>query len=381
MKKRLLIIIGLIVSQLSSGMAQTQISSYKPGVTTDGAVYYLPKTALRIHVQVEKTTYQPGDFSRFAQRYLRLNDVAQEPSVGYRVIGVSQEAVAVPDTTKAYALKFNAKTAASNVQLSDDGCLLTINADRIAPEAPQAPPSAPEGATADKFASKTIEAPSGAVGGAGSSSVRRYLTEEILAAGSTAKMAELTAREIYDLRENRLLLIKGQADFMPQDGQQLQLMLQQLDEQDRALTSLFAGVTTCDTTDHFILVYPESVRERRVLFRLSQTDGMVDPDDLSGTPYYIIIDDLKTVPPVDEVAAAKAKKKQYEAGVYVNVPGRLRSTILQGIEPLLSQEFPAPQFGNVELLSADLFNKHYTTHLWLNPLTGAVDRLEAEQPK
>ena len=56
---------------------------------------------------------------------------------------------------------------------------------------------------------------------------RRYLTEEILAAGSTAKMAELTAREIYDLRENRSLLIKGQADFMPQDGQQLKLMLQQ----------------------------------------------------------------------------------------------------------------------------------------------------------
>ena len=180
-------------------------------------------------------------------------------------------------------------------------------------------------------------------------------------------MAELTAREIYDLRENRSLLIKGQADFMPKDGEQLRLMLQQLDEQDRALTSLFAGVTICDTTEHFILVLPETVRERRVLFRLSQIDGLVDPDDLSGSPYYIIIENLNALPPVDELAAAKAKKKQYEAGVYVNVPGRLRSTIYQGIDQLLSQEFPAPQFGNVELLSADLFNKRYTTHLWINP--------------
>ena len=363
--KKLFIFLALVVCQWSSGVAQTQISTYKPGVTTDGAVYFLPKTALRIRVQVEKTTYQPGDFSRYAQRYLRLNDVAQEPSVGFRVLAISQEAIAVPDTTKAYALKFNAKTAASNVQLSDDGCLLSINT---------APLSIPEGngspaAFSSGGMSRVFDSP------------RRYLSEEILAAGSTAKMAELTAREIYDLRENRSLLIKGQADFMPQDGQQLQLMLQQLDEQDRALTSMFAGVTTRDTTEHFILVFPETVRERRVLFRLSQIDGLVDPDDLSGTPYYIIIDDLKAVPPVDEVAAAKTKKKQFEAGVYVNVPGRLRSTILRGIEPLLSQEFPAPQFGNVELLSADLFNKHYTTHLWLNPLTGAVDRLEAEQPK
>ena len=47
---------------------------------------------------------------------------------------------------------------------------------------------------------------------------RQLMSQEILSAGSTAKMAELTAREIYDLRENRNLLIKGQADFMPKDG-------------------------------------------------------------------------------------------------------------------------------------------------------------------
>ena len=131
--KRILIALALIVCQLTTSVAQTQISSYKPGVTTDGAIYYLPKTALRIRVQVEKTSYQPGDFSRFAQRYLRLNDVAQESSVAFRVLTVSQEAIAVPDTTKAYALKFNAKTAAANVRLSDDGCLLAINGDPLSP--------------------------------------------------------------------------------------------------------------------------------------------------------------------------------------------------------------------------------------------------------
>ena len=47
----------------------------------------------------------------------------------------------------------------------------------------------------------------------------------------------------------------------------------------------------------------------------------------------------------------------------------------------MTSEQPAPQFGNVELLSGELFNKHYTTHLWLNPITGGVERLESEQPK
>ena len=48
--------------------AQTQISDYQPGVTPEGAVYFLPKTAIRINLLVEKTTYTPGDFAAYAQR-------------------------------------------------------------------------------------------------------------------------------------------------------------------------------------------------------------------------------------------------------------------------------------------------------------------------
>ena len=107
---------------------------------------------------------------------------------------------------------------------------------------------------------------------------------------------------------------------------------------------------------------------------------MVDADDLAGEPYYIATEDLNTVPPVDEEAVLRSKHKQPESGIYVNVAGKMRSTIYRGKEKYSTMEFPCAQFGNVELLSGDLFNKRYTTHLWLNPVTGAVDKLEAEQP-
>jgi hypothetical protein len=91
---------------------------------------------------------------------------------------------------------------------------------------------------------------------------------------------------------------------------------------------------------------------------------------------------MHTVPLPDKEAAAKVKKKAYEAGIYVNVPGTMRVTLQLGDGQTVSTaELPAPQFGNVELLSGDLFNKHFTTHLWLNSLTGAVERLETEQPR
>ena len=59
----------------------------------------------------------------------------------------------------------------------------------------------------------------------------------------------------------------------------------------------------------------------------------------------------------------------------------MRSIIYSGNNAVSKEDFPAAQFGNVELLNAELFNKHYGTKLWMNPLTGGIDKLEAEQPK
>ena len=167
--------------------AQTQLSQYRPGVTPEGAVYFLPKTVLRISVLVEKTTYQPGDFAPFAQRYLRMADVSQEPVTSYRVVDILQTPMPMPDTTKVYAVKFDARTVASRITLSDDGRLLGLNVEDIADvETPATFAPAPRPAWVNPG---------------------HFMSEEILSCGSTAKMAELTAHEIYDIRENRALLI------------------------------------------------------------------------------------------------------------------------------------------------------------------------------
>ena len=45
-----------------------------PGVTQEGAVYFLPKTAVNVVVKIEKATYTPGDFAPYAERFLRLSN-------------------------------------------------------------------------------------------------------------------------------------------------------------------------------------------------------------------------------------------------------------------------------------------------------------------
>lgn len=361
--RRLLSLLFAFHLSFIAALSQTATIPYHPGVTSEGAIYYLPKTAIQITIQVEKVSFTPGEFCKYAERYLRLKDISSEPAVSYHLTTIRQEPIAVADTSKCYAVKFDARTSACNVRLSPDGVLLAINADPLT----KTPDTAQPKDVIHQWEMRTAK------------DAHSYLSEEILAAGSTAKMAELIAQEIYEIRESRNLLTRGQADYMPKDGEQLRLMLNKLEEQDDALTSLFTGTTLCDTTAYTFTITPDKDIKNQVVFRLSNRLGVVDADDLAGVPYYINIEDLKTAPP-SEPLDPKKRQKQVN-GIYVNIPGKLRSTISSKQGIIISNDFPAGQFGNVELLSGALFNKRYTTHLQLHSISGAVEKLEAEQPK
>ena len=209
-----------------------------------------------------------------------------------------------------------------------------------------------------------------------------YMSQDILSATSSAKMAELTANEIFEIRDSRTQLARGEADFMPKDGTQLKLMMSQLDTQEKALMQVFAGITTKDTTMTSITYIPTSEVEKQPLFRFSKYYGIVDNDDLSGSPYYIKVAKKKTFD--DEPAAAdgkkdkKEKKDKNDIGLRVNIPAKMDITVFNGTGNTLAKEqFQAPQFGKLEILSGELFGKKQSSRLILNPQTGAISKIEA----
>ncbi len=356
------LLFATLLSVGTTATAQTQLTSYRPGLNAEGAVYFLPKTELRVLVQVEKTTETPGDFHVYAKRFLRVDDAINEKSVSHKVNSIKMYTVGTADKSKAYSVKINFNSTATNMEFTKDGVLLAINDKGQKISEPARFKPAPKPRTVDP---------------------RKYLNQEILAAGSTSKMAELTAQEIYAIRESINELTRGEADYMPKDGAQLKIMLDRLDQQDKSLTGMFCGTVEKDTVEYMLSISPDKDIPRQVLFRLSQQLGMVDADDLSGVPYYISIEDMHSLPSAvaDSTDSKKGsifnKPKKYESGIFVNVPGKAKITISQGNQKLLTQEISTAQFGHTELLGAELFKKKIITKLTLNPITGAVDKLEA----
>ena len=50
-------------------------------------------------------------------------------------------------------------------------------------------------------------------------------------------------------------------------------------------------------------------------------------------------------------------------------------------QTLAKGTFPMAQYGRVEHLGGELFNKKFTTHVWISPLTGGVEKIDAVRPE
>ena len=329
--------------------AQTQVTAFNPGLTANGVNYVLPKTGIKVQVVATKTTYTPGEFCRYAERYLHLNDVRQQAETTWEIKEMRVTQYGTPDQEKTFTIKLKDKTVAPMARLASNGILLAINADN---EVEDVELSVPADMT-------------------NSVNSRSYLTEEILSATSTAKMAELTANEIYDIRESMNAITRGQAENMPQDGASLKIVLDQLKTQETGLTQLFQGSTAQSSTKSTFTFEPEGDVKDKVLFRFSRRLGIVDADDLSGEPIYISITDKKTVPlPTEE---EKAKRKI--TGVVYNQPSDAVVVLTMSGQEIYRNTMPFAQFGTIDMLMPALFNKGATTKVLFNPSTGGIEKI------
>ena len=350
MIKKGLIAIGLLTS--TATYAQ-DFSQYTPGTLAEGVIYYLPKTQFEIKVKATKVTYTPGELCQYANRYLRLQNVSSQPNEYWELQSVQLQTIGVPDKEKAYGVKLKDKSAASQVELTESGIVKAINT-----TAPQEK-VVPQEKAAEK--PKRVDP-------------RSFMTEEILLAGSTNKMAELIAREIYNIRESKNSLTRGQADYMPQDGAALKLMLNNLETQEKALTEMFTGFTERTEQTFTFYVEPEKEIKDQVVFRFSNKLGVVKEDNLAGEPIYISITNENTLPPANEEEKAKKKLE----GIIYNIPGKASVTIKGNGKQYVNEEVFLTQFGETEVLIDNLFNKKVNTRVIFNTTTGGIVKIDKD---
>lgn len=358
--------------------AQTEVSVYgSDKAQAEGITYMLPKNRITVTVTAVKRTYTPGRYCRYAEEYLRLPNVQPESSEQWELRKVEAYCSAVPDAQKAFFIRLQGKSITSRAQLSPDGMLLAIN-----DQQDYTPSTGPQPLKAEPKKQLRPE---------------DYYTEDIIRASSAMATARLIADEIYQIRERRNDLTRGELENMPQDGASMQLIIDQLNEQETALTSVFCGTTQEEVKQFTFVVEPNAEVDEDVLFRFSRKLGVVDADNLAGEPVYYSLKSQHTVPdktPRTEEEQKRVEKMQKEAekrakkgesqlmeGVMYNVPERVDFAIYTSERDLFAAEYKIAQMGNMDVLLNELFDKKSLFHVLFNPDDGSLLKVWQDEEK
>lgn len=369
MYKKILLIAGLVLASILPLSAQyNRFFNKGDSKSKYGVQYVLPQTYVNLRVLSKKTVFTPGELCQYAERYLKLTDVPTNATTQWTFERAKMTLASKPDSAKVFFVPMNEKTTAPLMELTPDGIVKSINMTlpQVAPTAADETPAP----IAKAKEQKEIDP-------------HTLLSEEILMAGSTAKMAELISKEIYNIRESRSDLVKGEADNLPKDGAQLKLMLDNLDAQEKALTSMFTG--TYKTEEQSVTIpFEISEMNDRVLFRFSNALGVVDKDDLSGRPFLLTIKKMEAVDlrAQDAIDTKKKKEEDKNEGVAYNLPGHAQFILKDGNRQVAVSDFLVTQFGTVEYLAPTLFTKKTTVSVRFDPFTGAllkIDRTDVEK--
>ncbi len=325
--------------------------------STRGIVYALPKTELEIQILAERTQYIRGPFYQYSERYLGLKDVITENEVQWDMVQVSVHPFGIPDAENHFLIRYSGNVAAPYVVKSANGCIEAVNYFK---------------ADAHEEMIKEIEL---------QAHVATFdfvpYTEEMLVANSTAKKAEEAAAYIARIRENRTLLLSGEASHAPADGKAMELALSKLDNLEQQFLELFKGKVIHSVEEKQVHFLPTQETNRELLFRFSKYKGMVAKDDFSGEPVFLNIAITDSVTISDTPLQPERDKKGTiikpvaSAGLFYRIPGTAQVNLTYGNQSMYTGRVQIAQFGKIFSLPATVLSDPAQGVIF-HPETGAI---------
>ena len=329
----------------------------------DGVVIYsLPMTSIHLSVEAVCETYTPGPYSKWAKKYLGI-DVPQEASTSYTLSNIRMTPYLEADRSCSYIVNLDGflgeASPASFFEFSSQGLLLLSDESKGKGDSWRFPSIAPgtevlsSEATANLTSTETTlyRTVRNESGGYDRVAVRQSQVVE----KSPEKKAQEAAAMILSLRENRINIITGNTDATF-SGDALRAAVEEIGRLEEEYMSLFTGSTATSLQQMSFDVVPESGKseELTVAFRLSDTQGLLPPDDVSGRPIVMEItpedneDVLYTDQIIAEVEPSKARARHEAAlrgNIFYRIPGICTIRVIDGQNLILKSRMPVYQKG------------------------------------
>ena len=143
-----LLLIGAVAAGCGASASAQNTTRLSVTKANDYAlVYTLPVTNLSVTLEAEITVKKPGEFYKYAKKYLNINDPVTKESRTATLKSAVVSTFGLPDADQRYAVQFKSGTDAY-MMLSSANVPLAVNTTKVAPaetvtlpEAQPAPPT------------------------------------------------------------------------------------------------------------------------------------------------------------------------------------------------------------------------------------------------
>ncbi len=328
----------------------------------DGVVIYsLPQTTVHLTVEAVCETYTPGPYSGYAKKYLGI-DVPQEAGTTYTLSNVRMTPYLEADRSCSYIVNLDGllgeASPASFFDFSSQGLLLLSDENKGSGSSWRFPSIAPgtevlsSEATANLTSTETTlyRTVRNESGGYDRVAVRQSQVVE----KSPEKKAQEAAAMILSLRENRINIITGNTDATF-SGDALRAAVEEIGRLENEYMSLFTGTTVSSVQEMSFEVVPQAGKEEELViaFRISDTQGLLSPDNVSGRPIVMEItpedaEDFYSDQVIGEVEARKPRAKHEAAlrgNIFYRVPAICTVRLIDGQDLILKSRMPVYQKG------------------------------------
>lgn len=280
--------------------------------------YCLPSTTLSFEVDALCEIYHAGPYAAYAAKYLGL-DVRRNDAVTFSIEDVKMTPYMEADQSARYILDTrNAALNASFLKMTAQG-LVAVGDAAFGSE------------TSWKFPVDTLKRLPG-------------IPQKPVASKSSEKRAAEAAAAITRLREKRFQIVTGDTDAT-YSGEAMGAAIAELTRLEEEYMLLFTGYSEYQTQKLHFDVVPRKDRSSQmyVAFRLSETEGLLSADSVSGKPVVLEI----APEPVAAPVAGPQKGKPAKDVVYVTyrIPAICSVRLSDGGRTLIQGRIPVFQFG------------------------------------
>lgn len=341
MKKIFLLLVGaMTVSAVSAQVLKEDESAL---------VYYSPKTTIALEFSYTVEHFERGQYAEYADALLGISDIVMETGSVCTLKDVRVGTAVSTDYNRPHKV-VNDGAFPLLLTINDKGLLTGYNVLPLPQK--QMPRKEHERKKHEHECPPTRVAP---------------YPEDVLKAANPQAQALEIAKQIFHLRETRMYLLNGEVEHAPADGEAMKLVLEELDNQERALTELFIGRKHMRHEHKTVRVEPSN--EGALLF-FSEENGFTDSDNIDADTIEVrMLCQQQEAQPLDP----KAKKKAQDLSQIVyNVPGYCTVNVLYQGKSLADNKIPVAQFGIDVALPKKMFTGKELPKITFSEKTGNI---------